>query len=104
MPSKPTAYQPLHALKRAEQRRLHSDRDRGTSSQRGYNADWQRARVVFLNDHPWCCHCARDGIMTEATVVDHIIPHRGNDHLFNDQGNWQALCKRCHDRKTGRGE
>jgi 5-methylcytosine-specific restriction protein A len=36
-------------------------------------------------------------------VVDHIIPHRGDQYLFWDQENWQALCKDCHDRKTGRG-
>lgn len=37
-----------------------------------------------------------------ATVVDHIIPHRGNEELFWDEDNWQGLCKRCHDRKTWR--
>ena len=35
-----------------------------------------------------------------ATVVDHIIPHRGDQKLFWDQNNWQALCKSCHDKKT----
>jgi 5-methylcytosine-specific restriction protein A len=40
-------------------------------------------------------------IYTKATVVDHIIPHRGNQRLFWDQNNWQALCKRHHDLKTG---
>ena len=36
-------------------------------------------------------------------LLDHIIPHRGDQKLFWDEGNWQALCKACHDRKTGRG-
>ncbi|MGN8738508.1 HNH endonuclease signature motif containing protein [Bilifractor sp. HCP3S3_D3] len=35
-----------------------------------------------------------------ATVVDHIVPHRGDPKLFWDRSNWQALCKRCHDKKT----
>lgn len=35
-----------------------------------------------------------------ATVVDHIIPHRGDQKLFWDRSNWQALCKSCHDSKT----
>jgi 5-methylcytosine-specific restriction protein A len=34
-------------------------------------------------------------------VVDHIVPHRGREQLFWDESNWQALCKACHDRKTG---
>jgi 5-methylcytosine-specific restriction protein A len=40
---------------------------------------------------------------TMAVVVDHITPHRRNKELFWDKTNWQALCKRCHDRKTGSG-
>ena len=32
-----------------------------------------------------------------ATVVDHIIPHKGDSDLFWDESNWQSLCKRCHD-------
>lgn len=40
------------------------------------------------------------GEMVKATVVDHIIPHRGDQKLFWDQRNWQSLCKQCHDRKT----
>lgn len=27
-------------------------------------------------------------------------PHRGDQKLFWDESNWQALCKPCHDRKT----
>ena len=34
------------------------------------------------------------------TVVDHIVPHRGDQQLFWNQSNWQALCKPCHDHKT----
>ena len=42
----------------------------------------------------------KEGRYRKATVVDHIIPHRGDDALFWDQSNWQALCKKCHDKKT----
>jgi 5-methylcytosine-specific restriction protein A len=37
-----------------------------------------------------------------ATVVDHIVPHRGDPVLFWDEANWQGLCKLCHDAKTAR--
>lgn len=37
-----------------------------------------------------------------ATVVDHIIPHRGDPELFWAVWNWQPLTKRAHDRKTAK--
>lgn len=40
------------------------------------------------------------GIHTKATVVDHIVHHRGDKTLFWDESNWQPLCKKCHDKKT----
>jgi len=46
---------------------------------------------------------AAEGKIVPATVVDHIIPHRGDQKLFWDQTNWEALCKECHDKKTGSG-
>jgi 5-methylcytosine-specific restriction protein A len=36
-------------------------------------------------------------------VVDHIKPHKGDRGLFWELANHQALCKRCHDRKTANG-
>ena len=80
-----------------------SDRMRGGADARGYNAEWRRARKAFLQKHPLCAECGKEGKLTPATVVDHIIPHRGNKRLFWDEHNWQPLCKDCHDRKTGTG-
>lgn len=68
-----------------------------TSSQRGYNYKWQKARERHLLDSPLCVYCARLGRTTAATVVDHITPHRGDMTLFWDQTNWQSMCKPCHD-------
>ena len=50
--------------------------------------------------HPLCVKCQSEGKLVPATVVDHIVPHRGDPHLFWDEGNWQPLCKSCHDTKT----
>ena len=77
---------------------------RQTAAQRGYDYRWQQATKVFLGDHPLCAACQSDGRVTEATCVDHVEPHRGDMAKFWDADNWQALCKRCHDRKTARGE
>jgi hypothetical protein len=38
----------------------------------------------------------------QATVVDHIVPHRGNMRLFWARENWAARCKPHHDAKTAR--
>ena len=35
-------------------------------------------------------------------VVDHVVPHRGDQRLFWDERNWAPACKPCHDAKTAR--
>ena len=85
--------------------RKHSDERRGTAAQRGYGRTWQKARAVYLQEHPLCVECQREGRVTPATVVDHIVPHRGNQELFWDvEGNWQSLCAAHHNAKTARGQ
>ncbi|ASS66565.1 HNH endonuclease signature motif containing protein [Paenibacillus sp. RUD330] len=78
------------------------DRERGSASKRGYDARWRAARADYLKRHPMCLYCYQRGIVTAATVVDHIIPHKGDKALFWDTRNWQPLCKSCHDSKTVR--
>lgn len=73
-----------------------------TAYQRGYTPRWQQASRAYLHAHPLCEECKRHGQLTEATVVDHITPHRGDMTLFWDESNWQSLCKQCHDEKTGK--
>ena len=70
------------------------------ASERGYGSAWRRARKQYLEVHPLCVECMRAGRYTRATDVDHIVPHRGNQRLFWDEDNWQALCHRCHSVKT----
>ena len=47
------------------------------AAKRGYNRRWQKARKSYLEAHPLCVQCAKQGKYVRATVVDHIIPHRG---------------------------
>ena len=70
------------------------------ATKRGYGSRWQKASKAFLQSHPLCAECMKQGRYTKATVVDHIVPHRGDQKLFWDRSNWQPLCKACHDRKT----
>ena len=51
----------------------------------------------MLQECPLCVRCAQLGKTTPATVVDHITPHKGDEFLFYDRANLQALCKACHD-------
>ena len=72
---------------------------KGSSSDRGYGYAWQKARLDFLQSNPLCVMCLamKPSRVKEAQVVDHIIPHKGDQGLFWDRGNWQALCKMHHD-------
>lgn len=79
------------------------DRDRGTAAQRKYGARWQRARKAYLARHPLCIECKADGRLVASTVVDHVIPHRGDYERFWDESNWAALCATHHNAKTGAG-
>ena len=59
-------------------------------------------RPAQLLREPWCRECAKRGVRTRATGVDHVRPHRGDWALFIDPANHQSLCKSCHDRKTAK--
>ena len=116
MPTSPPKHKPIRkrstaslasvttqADKRKRELQREHDARRGNSSQRGYNAKWQKARAAYLAEHPLCVACHDDGRLVTATEVDHIEPHRGDVAKFWDTENWQGLCKRCHSRKTGKG-
>lgn len=75
-----------------------------SSTQRGYGYKWQQARAVFLQEHPLCEFCERDGHVVVATVVDHKEPHRGDQTLFWRRSNWAALCASCHSGEKQRQE
>ena len=83
-----------------EHKPLHLEAKR-SASYRGYTSKWQKESRRYLRDNPLCVMCKANGRFVEATVVDHIVPHIGNQKLFWDKNNWQALCKPCHDKKTG---
>lgn len=82
-----------------------------SSAAKGYGYRWQKARAAWLAEHSTCVECRKHGRLERAAVVDHIKPHRmawalesgdadaiaAARRLFWDRGNWQSLCKRCHD-------
>jgi 5-methylcytosine-specific restriction enzyme A len=68
--------------------------------------EWKANREAYLRQHPFCeCEVCKKALASgerpdEAQVLDHIIPHEGDESLFWDPRNWQAMSKRHHDRKT----
>ena len=77
-----------------------AEQQRGTAHERGYTWQWHKVSRRYLADHPLCVMC--HPFIRVATVVDHIRPHHGDQGLFWDERNWQALCKAHHDAKTAR--
>jgi len=63
-------------------------------------AEWRALRAEVCRAANYICASSR--CPNKATIADHLKPHRGAAALFFDRANLQALCKRCHDRKTAR--
>lgn len=62
----------------------------------------KQLRSTQLWREPFCQECAKRGIRTWATDVDHVRDHKGDWALFVDPSNLQSLCHSCHSRKTMR--
>lgn len=74
------------------------------SRHRWYNtARWRKRRALLLSNEPLCRACRNVGRITVATVADHIVPHRGDEHLFW-YGDLQPLCATCHNSMKARQE
>lgn len=69
----------------------------GTERLRGSAAVKRRARWLEL--HPLCVECTKEGRVTAATVVDHVTPlWKGGADDYEKNG--QSLCDPHHDAKT----
>lgn len=75
---------------------------RNKSWQYLYGNRWKKARLTFLIKHPLCAYCLRENKVVSATIVDHVIPHKGNIKLFWDISNWNSLCEMHHNKKTAK--
>lgn len=103
MPVKPPSHRAPGARTRA-QVKADADAARPTAAARGYGGRWRKARLDHLAGEPLCRMCAALGVVREATVVDHVVAHRGDEALFWDRRNWQSLCAPHHDRDKQRAE
>lgn len=78
--------------------------DRESACKRGYGRKWRKASKAYLREHPLCeCQeCTASGRVVASECVDHIVPHKGDEKLFWDTENWQAMSNKHHARKTAR--
>lgn len=96
MASKPRSFRPAH-LGTVKQAQADYEVRRGSARDRGYTSRWDKAATTFKRDNPLCLGCEAVDRVELAKVVDHIIPHKGDQTLFWDKGNWQSCCERHHD-------
>jgi 5-methylcytosine-specific restriction endonuclease McrA len=82
--------------KRALERR----RERATTTERGYGADWQKRSHEVIEAQPWCTCCGTEGDPSNPLTADHFVPKalRGTD----DRENLVATCRRCNNAKRDR--
>jgi 5-methylcytosine-specific restriction protein A len=78
-------------LKRDAERRARHDATRPSARARGYDSKWDRERAAYLAVHTTCVRCG-----APSTIVNHIVPHRGDRSLFWRRSNWEAVCTPCH--------
>lgn len=58
----------------------------------------QERNARVLRHSPLCRSCEARGLVTPATVCDHVVPlWKGG---ADDESNLQPLCDACHDAKT----
>lgn len=71
---------------------------RDPDTNKRYGRAWKKIRARFLLRHPLCEQCLREGRLTPAEEVHHILPLASGG--TNDEGNLMALCKSCHSKIT----
>lgn len=83
---------------KAQRKRENEQRDKAIQAM--YGARWRKARAIYLRANPLCNACRANDLIVPATVVDHIVAHKGDESLFWNRANWQSLCAPCHSSKT----
>jgi len=59
-----------------------------------YGPAWRKIRNRYLQAHPLCALCEKNGKLQPAQEVHHIVP-LGNGGTHADE-NLMSLCTRCH--------
>lgn len=71
--------------------------NRPNASGRGYDARWKAAAAKFKRTHPCCLGCAALNRRVATEIVDHVVPHKGDQEVFWNASMWQPSCRWHHD-------
>ena len=78
------------------------DKQRGTTTERGYGAQHQKVRARYLKEHPLCEKCLEVGRTTPILDGGGVLHHKDGDAFNIWDDNLMALCRDCHERIEGR--
>lgn len=88
-----------HAHLRTQSNWSSHQQKQGNTTKRGYGHAWRQRRAdVLARDHFLCQVCLKNGYVTPATAVDHIINKASGG--TDDMDNLQSICHACHKSKT----
>lgn len=101
-PKKPCAYPGCSNLTsetycdehKSKVRKNYNDFFRDRATKRKYGCNWKRIRDRYIAEHPLCEDCLKEGKMTPAIEVHHILPVKNGG--TNNRENLTSLCKSCH--------
>ena len=81
-----------------EESKRYEKYDRDPAIRKRYGRAWKRIRDRYISIHPLCEQCMKEGRITPAEEVHHVLPlSHGGTH---SEDNLMALCKSCHSRIT----
>ena len=102
-PKRPCAYPGCGRLANSEQycaehqkvvTKQYNQYERDPASNKRYGRAWKRIRDRYIKSHPLCEECGKQGRLTPAEEVHHIIPlSKGGT---NKHSNLMSLCQSCH--------
>ena len=101
-PKRPCAYPGCPSLTegqycddhRKEARREYDRYVRSPDCSKKYGRAWHRIRARYVEKHPLCEMCLKEGRLTPVEEVHHILPiSRGGTHA---EENLMSLCQSCH--------
>lgn len=78
--------------------------DRADATQRGYDRKWKKFRLRYMAENPLCVDCEQRGKVRAAEHIHHVEKLVDRPELKYEADNLMALCERCHNARTAKGE
>jgi len=100
-------YCAAHKRDNIQRRNSHYDKNfRNKKHQIFYSSsEWRKIRkIVMIKAGGLCASCMDMNIVTNADVVDHIVPITIDYTKRLEESNLQPLCHTCHNKKTADDE